>query len=500
MAAPVVSLKGVDGFEFELPTGLFINNEFVPSVDGLTLDVENPATGETLTTIASASANDIDRAVAAAQAALPAWRAVPPLGKSKLLWKLAELLEKPENQKVFHAIDVLDVGAPPIMMGLSLGQCVDNLRYFGGWADKITGKTLHVPGGNAYTLRDPIGVCAGIIPWNTPLMISIWKLAPALAAGNTLILKLPELAPLCGLKLAQLIREAGFPAGVVSVVAGEGAVAGQAIAEHAAIRKVSFTGGGATGRKILRAAAGSNMKKVTLELGGKGPSIVFDDAQLENALMWTFMGFTTHNGQVCVAGTRIYVQEGIYDRYILAFKQKLAEVVAVSEGAVTPGAAAGKSPVISKLQQEKILAYIESGTSEGATLLGGGKKFGDKGYFVQETAFADVKPDAKIMKEEIFGPVVAIAKFKTEDEVIAAANDSSYGLNASIFSSNTDRIRKVSDALEVGTVTVNCWGALNMNTPFGGVKESGYGRDMGEEALEGWTQTKTVTQLYLPTA
>lgn len=242
--------------------------------------------------------------------------------------------------------------------------------------------------------------------WNTPLMISIWKLAPALAAGNTLILKLPELAPLCGLKLAQLIREAGFPAGVVSVVAGEGAVAGQAIAEHAAIRKVSFTGGGATGRKILRAAAGSNMKKVTLELGGKGPSIVFDDAQLENALMWTFMGFTTHNGQVCVAGTRIYVQEGIYDRYILAFKQKLAEVVAVSEGAVTPGVAASKSPVISKLQQEKILAYIESGTSEGATLLGGGKKFGDKGYFVQETAFADVKPNAKIMKEEIFGPVV----------------------------------------------------------------------------------------------
>lgn len=236
----------------------------MPSTDGLTLDVENPATGEKLATIASAGTNDIDRAVAAAQAALPAWRATPPLEKAKLLWKLAEHLEKPENQQVFQAIDVLDAGAPPILMGMTLAQSIDNLRYFGGWADKITGKTLHVPGGHAYTLREPIGVCAGIVPWNTPLMISIWKLAPALAAGNTLILKLPELAPLCGLKLAQLIKEAGFPAGVVAVVAGEGAVAGQAIAEHPAIRKISFTGGGVTGRKILRAAAGSNCKSILM--------------------------------------------------------------------------------------------------------------------------------------------------------------------------------------------------------------------------------------------
>ncbi|RYP11704.1 hypothetical protein DL767_011025 [Monosporascus sp. MG133] len=501
MAAPVVTLKGVGGFEFDLPTGLFINNEFVPSVKGLTLDVENPATGETLTTIASAGVEDVNKAVAAAQAAFPGWRATPPLEKSKLLWKLAELLEKPENRQVLQSIDVLDVGAPAAMVDFTLPQCIDNLRYYAGWADKITGKTLHVPGGHAYTVREPIGVCAGIVPWNTPLMIAVWKLAPALATGNVLILKMPELAPLCGLRFAQLIKEAGFPPGVVNIIAGEGRVAGQALAEHMDIRKVSFTGGGVTGRKILRAAADSNLKKVTLELGGKGPTIVFDDAQFENALFWAFMGFTMHNGQICVAGTRIYVQEGIYDRFIEAFRQKLAassKSPKVQGGSGAEGA--GKTPVISKLQHEKIMAYIESGTKEGATLLGGGNKIGDKGYFVEETAFADVKPDAKIMKEEIFGPVASIAKFKTEDEVIAAANDSAYGLNAAVFSSNPDRIRKVSDALEVGTVTVNYWGALNMNTPFGGVKESGFGREMGEEALDGWTHVKTVKQLSLPTA
>ena len=380
-----------------MPTGLFINNEFVPSVDGLTLDVENPATGETLTTIASASANDVDKAVAAAQAALPGWRAVPALEKMKLMFKLADLLEKPENKRVFGAIDVLDVGAPPYMNDGSIAQFVETLRYFGGWADKITGKTIRIPGGHAYTLREPIGVCAGIIPWNSPLMIAGWKLGPSLVTGNVLILKMPELAPLCGIKLAQLVQEAGFPPGVVSIITGEGRVAGQALSEHMSVRKVSFTGGGVTARKILTAAAASNLKRVTTELGGKGPSIVFDDAQLENAINWTFLGFTVHNGQICVAGSRIYVQEGIYDRFLEAFKQKLT--------AATEAPADARSPVVSKLQQDKVLSYIESGKSEGATLLGGGSKLGDKGYYIQPTAFVDVKPDAKIMREEIFGPV-----------------------------------------------------------------------------------------------
>lgn len=267
-----------------MPTGLFINNEFVPSADGLTLEVENPATGEVLATIASASAQDIDIAVAAAQAALPGWRATAGQAKAKLLWKLADLIEQPANADIFRALYALDVGAPPVVGDLAVQACADNLRYFAGWADKLTGKTLPVSDGHAYTLRQPLGVAAAIIPWNTPLIITIWKLAPALVTGNVLLLKMPELAPLCGLWLAQLIREAGFPPGVVSVLAGEGHVAGQAVAEHRAIRKVAFTGSGVTGRKILAAAAATNLKRVTLELGGKGPSIVFDDAQLENAL------------------------------------------------------------------------------------------------------------------------------------------------------------------------------------------------------------------------
>ena len=381
-----------------MPTGLFINNEFVPSVDGLTLDVENPATGETLATIAAASANDIDKAVAAAQAALPGWRAVLPLEKSKLMWKLAELLEKPENRKELVAIKDLDAGVPEVLANGNVNMCSSVLRYFAGWTDKIGGRVTTIPGGTAHTLQEPIGVCASIVAWNFPFLLSVFKLAPALATRNVIILKTPELAPLSGLKLAQLTREAGFPPGVVNVVTGEGRVTGQAIAEHMAIHKLSFTGGGVTARKIMATAAASNLKRVTFELGGKGPSIVFDDAQLENAAQWAFLGFTSHNGQVCFAGTRLYIQEGIYDRFLEAFKAKLLEAAEAPVSA--------KTPVISKLQRDKILSYIEAGKQEGGTILGGGKTVGDKGYYIQPTAFVDVKPDAKIMREEIFGPVV----------------------------------------------------------------------------------------------
>ena len=380
-----------------VPTGLFINNEFVPSVDGHTLDVESPVTGEKAATIATASANDVNKAVAAAQAALPGWRRVLPTEKTKLLWKLAELLEDPQNQKVFSAIEKLDMGATDSMTKQTISDCISCLRYFAGWADKLGGKTLSIPGGTVYTLKEPIGVCAGIVAWNSPLLLSTLKLAPALATGNVIIVKTPELAPLDGIKLAQLVKEAGFPPGVVSIMTGEGRVAGQAIAEHMDIRKVSFTGGGATARKIMAAAAASNMKRLTFELGGKSPSIVFDDAQLENAVTWTFLGFTANSGQICVAGSRIYVQEGIYDRFLEAFKKKLLDAAEAPVSA--------KTPVISKLQHDKVLSYIESGTQEGANILGGGNKVGDKGYFIQPTAFIDVKPDAKIMREEIFGPV-----------------------------------------------------------------------------------------------
>lgn len=359
----------------------------------------------------------MDNAVAAAKAAFPGWRATPPQHKAKLLWRLAELVER--DGEAIAQLEALDVG---INTGgsrmLTVGLGAEVLRYYAGWADKITGKTLRIPGGTAYTTREPIGVCAAIVPWNTPFLISLWKLAPALAVGNVVILKTPELAPLSGLRLAELIKEAGFPAGVVSVLTGLGGVAGAALAEHMEIRKVSFTGGGVTGRKILRAAAGSNLKQVSLELGGKGPSIVFDDADLPNALFWTLMGFTLHNGQICVAGTRIYVQEGIYDAYIAAFTKQLEALQTTGDPTVDGDNT--KGPVISKLQHEKILSYIEKGKAEGGKIIGGGNKLGDKGYFVEATAFTDVKPDATIMKEEIFGPV-AVSNFPSKGDIIFGA-------------------------------------------------------------------------------
>jgi aldehyde dehydrogenase (NAD+) len=374
----------------------------VPSVESLTLDVENPSTGAKIAAIASAGAKDVDSAVAAAKAAFPAWRATQPQQRAKLLWKLADLVER--DGDVISRLEALDVGLNTFNSKmLSVGQGAETLRYYAGWSDKITGKTITIPGGKAYTTREPIGVCAAIVPWNTPFLISIWKLAPALAVGNVVILKTPELAPLTGIKLAELVKEAGFPPGVVSVMTGLGKVAGAAISEHMEIRKVSFTGGAVTGRQILKAAANSNLKQVSLELGGKGPSIVFDDADLSNALFWTVMGFTAHNGQICVAGSRIYVQEGIYDAYLAAFKKQLA--AAQTKGDPTVDGEHTSGPVISKVQHEKILSYIEKGKAEGGTVIGGGNKVGEKGYFLEATAFVDVKPDATIMKEEIFGPV-----------------------------------------------------------------------------------------------
>ncbi|KAJ5094734.1 hypothetical protein N7456_010595 [Penicillium angulare] len=490
-----LTVTGIQGRQITLPTGLFIHNEFVPSSTGRILAVENPSTGEQLGTIAAAGPEDIDKAVQSAKAGFEAWKKVSGPARSQLLLKLADLIEREAHD--LASLEAVDAGTLfTDSMGLNIPQAIGCLRYYAGWAGKIDGKTLDMEGGIAYTYREPLGVCGAIVPWNAPLMITIWKIAPALVTGNTLIIKTSENSPLYGLRLAELIKEAGIPAGVVNIVAGDGANAGQSLSEHMEVRKIAFTGSSIAGRKIMQAAAKTNLKKVSLELGGKGPSIVFDDCDLANALLWTRIGITANNGQICAAGSRIYVQDSIYDRFIEAYKKAAAENPTVAGDPLNTSTT--KGPIVSRVQHEKILDYIRQGKACGARLLFGGEKIGEKGYFVQNTAFADVGDNDAIMREEIFGPVASIAKFSTEEEVIAKANDSSHGLSAAIFTNDVNRAHRVTKELESGQVTVNAWAMLAPNVPFGGVKESGFGRDMGEEALEGWTQVKAVKYHILP--
>ncbi|KAJ5296191.1 hypothetical protein PENANT_c021G02468 [Penicillium antarcticum] len=490
-----LTITGFEGRQITVPTGLFINNEFVPSSTGQTLQVENPSTGDKLGTISAASSEDIDNAVTCAKASFNAWRAVPGHVKAQLLLKLADLIQR--DAKDLASLEAVDAGVLYTdSIGMNIPQAVGCLRYYAGWADKIDGKTLELDGGIAYTHREPLGVCGAIVPWNAPLMITIWKLAPALVTGNVLIIKSSELSPLYALKLAELVKEAGIPAGVVNIVTGEGASAGQALSEHMEVRKIAFTGSTLAGRKIMQAASRTNLKKVSLELGGKGPSIVFDDCDLENALLWTRIGITANNGQICAAGSRIYVQASIYDRFIEAYKKASTNAPTIVGNPLD--ASTTKGPVVSNVQHQKILDFIRQGKESGARLLFGGDRIGDKGYFVENTAFADVGDNATIMREEIFGPVASIAKFDTEDEVIYKANDSHHGLSAAIFTNDISRAHRVTRAIESGQVTVNAWAMLSPNVPFGGVKESGFGRDMGEEALESWTSVKAVKYHILP--
>ncbi|KAG0161406.1 hypothetical protein PDIDSM_8940 [Penicillium digitatum] len=484
-----LTVTGIYGRQITIPAGLFIHNEFVPSSTGQTLGVENPSTGTQLGRISAAGPDDINKAVESAKSAFKTWRNVPGPVKSQLLLKLADLLERDAEE--LASLEAIDAGVLYTdSIGMNIPQAVGCLRYYAGWAGKIDGKTLDMDGGIAYTHREPLGVCGAIVPWNAPLMITIWKLAPALVTGNFLIIKPSELSPLYAQKLAELVKEAGIPPGVVNIVAGEGASAGQALSEHMDVRKIAFTGSDLSGRKILQAASRTNLKKVSLELGGKGPSIVFDDCDIENALLWTRIGITANNGQICAAGSRIYVQASIYDRFIEAYKKAAMDAPTVAGDPLD--ASTTKGPVVSRVQHEKILDFIRQGKECGAKLLFGGERIGNTGYFVENTAFADVGDDATIMREEIFGPVASISKFTTEEEAIFKANNSHHGLSAAIFTSNLNRAHRVTKELESGQVTVNAWAMLAPNVPFGGVKQSGFGRDMGEDALEGWTTVKAV--------
>jgi len=472
-------------------TQLFINNEFVNAESGKTFATLNPATGEQICQVQEADKIDVDKAVKAAKEAFKLgspWRTMDASARGHLLYKLADLMER--DRVYLASLETLDNGKPfSDSFNIDLDLSIKCIRYYAGYADKNHGKTIPLDGKYlCYTRHEPVGVCGQIIPWNFPLLMQAWKLGPALAMGNCVVMKLAEQTPLTGLYVSSLIKEAGFPAGVVNVLAGFGPTAGAAISEHMDIDKVAFTGSTEVGHIIQQAAGRTNLKKVTLELGGKSPLIVLDDADLDTAVELAHFALFFNQGQCCCAGSRLMVQEGIYDKFV-----EKAAARAKSRKVGNPFDKVEQGPQVDEEQFNKVLGYIKSGIDEGANLRAGGAKWGDKGYFVQPTVFSDVTDDMKICREEIFGPVQVIQKFSTVEEVIERANRNNYGLAAAVFTNNLNNATYLSNSLRAGTVWVNCYDALHSQAPFGGYKMSGIGRELGEYGLEAYTEVKTVT-------
>jgi len=475
--------------QIDLPTGLFINNEFVKGVEGKQFDVTNPSTEEIICQVHEATEKDVDVAVKAARAAFEGeWRKTTPEARGKLLNKLADLFDR-ENETL-AALESLDNGKAFSIAKNDVAMCSSTLRYYAGWADKIEGKVVDTNHETFnYVRKEPVGVVAQVIPWNFPLLMFAWKISPALAAGCTIILKTAEQTPLSGLYAAKLIKEAGFPAGVVNILSGFGKSAGAALASHMDVDKIAFTGSTLVGRTIMKAAASSNLKKVTLELGGKSPNIVFDDADIDQAISWVNFGIYFNHGQCCCAGSRIYVQEGVYDQFLEKFTARAKKNVVGDPFA----ADTFQGPQVSKLQFDRIMEYIEAGKKAGAKVETGGQRKGDKGYFIEPTIFSNVTEDMKITQEEIFGPVCSITKFKNKEDVIKMGNASAYGLAAAVHTTNLNTAIEVSNAIRAGTVWINQYNMLHHQLPFGGYKESGTGRELGEAALENYLETKTVS-------
>ncbi|KAJ3508204.1 hypothetical protein NMY22_g16692 [Coprinellus aureogranulatus] len=472
------------------PTGLFINGQFVDGSDSTIIDVINPANGKVIASVSEGTPKDVDLAVDAAHAAYESTWGLNASGltRSSVLWKLAQLMEAHADE--LAAIEALDNGKTfSWASGLDVAHSIQVVKYYSGWADKIAGQTLETDKNTfAYTRHEPIGVVGQIIPWNVPLIMFVWKIAPALATGNTVVLKPSELTPLTALRMCSLINEAGVPAGVVNVVTGYGNTVGAAISSHPRIEKVAFTGSTLVGRKIMEAAAKSNLKKVTLELGGKSPNIIFDDANLEQAVKWATHGIFWNHGQVCCAGSRIFVQAGIYDAFLAKFTEK-AKQIRLGDPF---GENVDQGPQISQVQCDRIMSYIESGKSDGAKVHLGGGRVGTEGFFIEPTIFVDAKPEMKIVREEIFGPVGVVIKFETEEDVVRQANDTFYGLAAAVFSKDINRAIRVAHRLKAGTVWVNCYNTFHPSVPFGGFKQSGIGRELGSYALENYTNVKAV--------
>ncbi|KAK7049893.1 hypothetical protein VNI00_005323 [Paramarasmius palmivorus] len=479
------SYKGKVSF----PTGLFIDGKFVDGGDKTTIDVINPTNGKVVTKIAEGTAKDVDNAVAAAQKAFDTvWGLnAPGAQRAKLLTKLWQAMEA--NQQELAALEALDNGKTyGWAMDVDTTFAIETIRYYAGWADKIHGQVQETTQDKlTYTRHEPIGVVGQIIPWNFPLLMFAWKIGPALACGNTIVIKPSEFTPLTAIRMCSLIKDI-FPPGVVNVVTGYGNTVGNAIASHMHIEKVAFTGSTLVGRKVMEAAAKSNLKNVTLELGGKSPNIIFNDADLEQAVNWSAHGVFWNHGQACCAGTRIFVQSGIYDKFLEKFTEK-AKSIKLGDPFASDSM---QGPQVSEIQYDRIMSYINSGKEQGATVHLGGDRFGNEGYFINPTIFTGTKPDMKIVQEEIFGPVGVVIKFEDEEDVIRQANDTMYGLAAAVFSQDINRALKTANRLKAGTAWVNCANTLNENVPFGGFKQSGIGRELGEYALHNYTAVKAV--------
>ncbi|KAK8051147.1 hypothetical protein PG993_002532, partial [Apiospora rasikravindrae] len=470
-----VDLVAPNGRKINLPTGLFINNHFVAATSGQKITSINPSNEEVICDVEAASAGDVDTAVKAARAALnhESWRDLSGSDKGAMMHKLADLVEA--EKETLATIETWDNGKPYTDSLFDIGEVITTLRYYAGWADKIHGHTIPTtPKKFAYTVRHPIGVCGQIIPWNFPLAMAAWKLGPALAGGNTVVMKPAEQTPLSILYFASLIPKAGFPL------------------ELSTFLTVAFTGSTATGKLIMKTAS-VNMKNITLETGGKSPLLVFSDADLEQAAKWSQFGIFGNSGQICTSTSRVLVHESVYDKFVELFKEAIKTLNKVGDP-FQEGTFQG--PQVTKEQYDKILAYVDVAKSEGATLSAGGVPFkgvGDgKGYFIEPTVFTNVKSNMTIYREEIFGPFVAISSFKTEEEAVEMANDSTYGLASAIFTQDIARAHRVADRIESGMCWINSSQDSDPRIPFGGVKQSGIGRELGEAGLAAYTSEKAI--------
>ncbi|XP_005189874.2 aldehyde dehydrogenase X, mitochondrial [Musca domestica] len=471
-------------------TKLFINNEFVDAKSGKTFPTVNPATGKVIVEVAEGDKADVDLAVAAAKKAFhrnSEWRKMAPLKRTELMLRLCDLMER---DKVFLAnIETRDNGKPYAEALFDVEISIMTLKYYAGWTDKFFGDTIPAGGFISMTRKEPIGVVGQIIPWNYPLLMLSWKWGPALAVGCTIVMKPAEQTPLSALHMAALAKEAGFPAGVINVITGYGPTAGAAISEHPDIQKVAFTGSVDVGRIVMEAAAKSNLKRVSLELGGKSPVVVFDDADIDLAVEITFEALFANHGQSCCAGSRTYVHEKIYDQFVAktVAKAKARKVGDPFDSTVAQG------PQIDEEMMTKVLGYIESGKSDGAKLQCGGKRIGDIGFFIEPTVFSDVTDNMKIAQEEIFGPVQSIFKFSNIEEMIDRANNVKYGLAAGIITNDINKAMYFANNVDAGSVWINCYDAVLPQTPFGGYKHSGIGRELGKDGLDNYLETKTIT-------